>query len=502
MRLDSGKLKLTGAVATALLASACGSTAQVTGTQTTAQGDVPAAVGENPGLTVPSGAAPAPATTGPAGPGVRTPSGPSGVPAVTPGATTAPAQAPDSGFGFTRTKLFIGVAYDSTLSQELGGAGIGSASVGDQKKQVEAIVADLNGKGGIAGRSVVPVFYDSKGMNSQNDPNTLAQAACAHWTQDNKVFAAMTYVVQMDNTALYSCLAKKGVVFVPLAGESTETFRRYSPYLWSPAGVTPERVAPVWVPRLKALGWFRGWDATVGGAGSQPVRIGMLYGNGIRNNQPQLDTSFVTAVTAALKQAGHPVVTKFEVSNDQADLASAVLQLRNAGVTHVIGDYSIVNFAAAAESQHYRPRYATSSFSGGVAFRLFAPPGQLHGALGIGWVPSGDVESDRDPGGPGQNACRAVMQKSGQSTSVRLAWFAMTWACDTFAFFSKAIPAAGLQATRLPAVAASLGVLPGSFTFRMSFTGGRPDGVAVARDYGWVDSCGCFAYLSTKDLAL
>jgi hypothetical protein len=347
----------------------------------------------------------------------------------------------------------------------------------------------------------VPVFYDTKGMSSQNDPNTLAQAACAYWTQDNQVFAAMTYVVQMDNTALYQCLARKQVLFVPLAGESTETFGRFSPYLWSPAGVTPERVAPVWVPRLAALGWFHGWDANAGTASSTPVKIGMLYGNGTRNNQPQLDTSFVNAVASALKRAGHALTTKVVVSNDQADLASAVLQLRNAGVTHVIGDYSIVNFAAAAEAQHYRPRYATSSFSGGVAFRLFAPPGQLHGALGIGWVPSGDVEGDRDPGGPGQDRCRSVMQRSGQSTSVRLAWFAMTWACDTFAFFAQAFPASGLVPSALPAAAERL-VLPGSFTFRMAFPGGRPDGVAVARDYGWVDACGCFAYLSTKDLAL
>jgi len=410
--------------------------------------------------------------------------------------------APSSGFGFTAKEVFIGVAYDSTLSQELGGAGIGSASVGDQHQQVDAIVADLNAHGGIAGRRVVPVFYDTKGMSSQNDPNTLAQAACSFWTQDHKVFAAMTYVVQMDNTALYACLAKKHVVFVPLAGESQETFQRYSPYLWSPAGTTPEAVAPVWAQRLRALGYFTGWDPTLGQAGSGAPVIGLLYGNGMHNNQRQLDQAFVTSVKKALAAVGVRVAESAEISNDQSTLASAVLRFRNSHVTHVIGDYSVVNFTAAAESQHYRPRYGQSSFSGGVAMKLFAPPGQLHGSVGIGWVPSGDVEADRDPGSPAETRCRSIMEKDGQSTNVRLAWFAMTWACDTFSFLAQAIPASGLLPENLPSAAARFPRTSGSFTFSLAYPGGRPFGVAAARDVAYEDACNCFVYLSKKDLPL
>ena len=94
------------------------------------------------------------------------------------------------------------------------------------------------------------------------------------------------------------------------------------------------------------------------------------------------------------------------------------------------------------------------------------------------------------------------MQKHGQSTSVRLAWFAMTWACDTFSFLARAIPASGLVPQNLSAAAAGLGQLPGSFTFAMSFRAGRPFGVAVARDAAYRDSCGCFVYLSTKNHVL
>ena len=503
MRLDHLKHKGLTAVAAALLAG-CGSTVQVSGTRAVGAGESSDGLGvtapQQSGAPLPGGPeAPAgPATSqAPGVPGVAGPSaGPSGLPSALPTAART------SGFGYTATQIYIGVAYDSTLSQELGGAGVGSASVGDQHAQVEAIVAELNARGGIAGRHVVPVFYDTKGMTSNNDPSTLAQAACAFWTQDNHVFAAMTYVVQMDNPALYGCLAKHHVVFVPLAGESQATFTRYAPYLWSPAGTTPEAVAPVWASRLNALGWFTGWDPNVGDAGAGKPVIGLLYGNGLRNNEPEMDRSFVAAVTKALKAQGFSIADSFAVSNNQADLASAVLRFRNAGVTHVIGDYSVVNFTTAAESQHYRPRYALSSFNGGVAMKLFATPGQMHGMVGIGWAPSGDVESDRDPGTPAEARCRATMQKHGQSTTVRLAWFAMTWACDTFSFLASAIPAAGLVPENLPAGAARLGDLPGSFTFRLSFRGGRPFGVAVARDAAYQDACNCFVYLSTKDYAL
>jgi ABC-type branched-subunit amino acid transport system substrate-binding protein len=503
MRLDPWKHRALAALAACAL-TGCGSTVQMAATRSTEPGTTP------DGLGVPAGQSGAP--TAPAVPGV-TATTPATAPTSAPGGTTpaagpttlpttVPSSAPVSGFGYTAKEIFIGVAYDSTLSQELGGAGVGSASVGDQHAQVEAIVAELNARGGIAGRRVVPVFYDTKGMSSNNDPNTIAQAACAFWTQDHHVFAAMTYVVQMDNTALYGCLSKHHVVFVPLAGESQATFARYAPYLWSPAGTTPEAVAPLWASRLKALGWFSGWNTTVGDAAQGAPVIGMLYGNGLRNNQPELDTSFVAAVTKALKAQGYSVAESYSISNNQADLAAAVLRFRNSKVTHVIGDYSVVNFTTAAESQHYRPRYALSTFNGGVAMKLFATPGQMHGMVGIGWAPAGDVESDRDPGTPAEATCRATMQKHGQSTSVRLAWFAMTWACDTFSFLASAIPASGLVPQNLPAAAARLGSLPGSFTFRLSFRDGRPFGVAVARDAAYRDDCSCFVYLSTKDWPL
>ena len=91
------------------------------------------------------------------------------------------------------------------------------------------------------------------------------------------------------------------------------------------------------------------------------------------------------------------------------------------------------------------------------------------------------------------------MQKAHQDTTVRLAWFAMTWACDVFTFLEHTVPGTGLDPTQLPDSAARAGRLSGAFTFAMQFAPGKPYGVAVARDYAWDTGCSCFLYTSKVD---
>jgi hypothetical protein len=87
------------------------------------------------------------------------------------------------------------------------------------------------------------------------------------------------------------------------------------------------------------------------------------------------------------------------------------------------------------------------------------------------------------------------MQGAGQQTSARLAWFAMTWACDTFNFFASAIKPDGMSPEGVQRVAAALGSMPSTATFAISFPRGRTDGVSAVRDLGFRTDCSCFAYL-------
>lgn len=438
----------------------------------------------------------APGEAAGAGPAGRTGgAGPTGGP-------TAPAMR-TSGFGFSAKEIRVGVAYNGQLSQQMGAAGAagGGAVLGDQRKQVEALVRDINARGGIAGRKLVAVYYDTKG--EQNNISATSQAACAAWTEDNSVFAAMTFVAELSNDTLYSCLAKRGVVFTPLAGEAVATYRRFTPYLWTPTSPSADRVGPAWVQRLAAQQYFTGWNTTLGGPGKTPVKVGLLLGNGARDGQPSVDRAIERTIKSEASRRGVQVIDTFNMTTiDQG--SAAVLRFKNAGITHVIGDFSIALFAQAAESQRYRPRYGISSLSGGVALPLYVPSVQLNGTLGIGWSPQGDVDGAQDPGDVSlaEPRCRKIMQDAGEPTDSRLAWFVMAYACDTFSFFDRAIEASGLNPANLPSAANGLGAVPSAFTFGISFPGGRNDGVSYVRDVAYRNDCSCFAYVDKTNRAI
>ena len=515
MRLDSRWVTAT-AVAGVALTAACGTTVQQPGA---VAGAAPAGAAGGGGMQAPgtglvgaptqdlapgTSAAPGPAAGDPAAPGAVGPAGaaPTGGAAGT--RSPAAAAARTSGFGFSGTEIRIGVAYNGQLSQQMGAAGAagGGAVLGNQKKQVEALTRDINDQGGIAGRKVVPVFYDTKG--EQANTAAASQAACAAWTEDSSVFAAMTFVAELSNDNTYTCLAKRGVVFAPLAGESVSTYRRFAPYLWTPTSPSVDRTGPAWVKRLAALKYFTGWDTTFGRAAeATKPQVGILLGNGARDGQPSLDKTLEASLRAELRRIGVPVAASFAMTTvDQGP--SAVLRFKEAGVTHVIGDFSLALFAQPAESQRYRPRYGISSLSGGVALPLYAPAVQLNGALGIGWSPQGDVDAAQDPGdvSPAEPRCKKVMQDAGEPTESRLAWFIMAYACDTFSFFDRAIEASGFTPANLPAATSGLGALAPAFTFGISFPRGRPDGVAYVRDVAFRSSCSCFAYVDKVNRAL
>src|SRR5437870_1036729 len=96
------------------------------------------------------------------------------------------------------------------------------------RAQLEAALANGNSNGGIGGRKIVPVWAVFDTTSSQTI-DQQAQAACATWTQDNKVFAifggAQGGIVQ-------ECTEKEHAINLDVAGASVpDDFRRYPHYL-------------------------------------------------------------------------------------------------------------------------------------------------------------------------------------------------------------------------------------------------------------------------------
>jgi hypothetical protein len=134
-----------------------------------------------------------------------------------------------------------------------------------------------------------------------------------------------------------------------------------------------------------------------------------------------------------------------------AQIQSAILRFKGAGVTHVlpIEQNSSFFFAPGAEAQRYRPRYGINSnnyiaqFAGNPI-----PYEQLRGAVGVGWHPEIDLPESmagKSPyAGPGRESCLKALTKAGVTFETRDARLVGLLACDLLYSLRAAV-------TRIPA---------------------------------------------------
>ena len=185
--------------------------------------------------------------------------------------------------------------------------------------------------------------------------------------------------------------------------------------------------------------------------------------------------------------------------------SSAVLQFRQAGVTHVFTDTGTSSFLlmAPAESQNFRPRYAMNSYHIPSVTLATTYPRQMNGVVGIGWSPGSDVSAAQDPGsrGASQTLCLKNMRDGAFDTSGRTAEFIGYLMCDTIRLVVNAAVAGGglgYQALRAGVVAIGPGLHP-SATFASGFSSTNFTLPGGARDFAWDPHCGsagCIRYLS------
>jgi hypothetical protein len=342
-------------------------------------------------------------------------SGPAAGPAATGGAL------PTSGRGYDAQHVYIGFPTNTDVSKAAP-AGLGASNFGDQEAQIKAVVADVNKHGGLLGRTVVPLFHDMSTANLQADPQNQAQSTCAAFTEDNTVVAVVNIVAAIDLDTFYLCLAKHDTPlvsagFVPVDDVLSST---YAPYLYKTTAASFTALVPMWVDRLRALGYFTGWNAARGSGASTAAEVGLLY----PDRQPQ--TRIFAALKSQLEAKGIDVAADFRydassLDSESADMSNAVLQFRNAGVTHVLSSESdVLLFMEAADGQHYRPRYGLNSYHApAVQLQGTVPNSQLVGSMGVGWLPVSDVDRAHNPGpvGPAEKGCRQIMEDAGQDIS-------------------------------------------------------------------------------------
>ena len=410
-------------------------------------------------------------------------------------------KAGESGRGFTKTQILIGVATSDDYNAFAGTLGVKGVTVsGDPKKQLQTVADDINKHGGILGRKVVLVPHDYNSAQTVSNAAAANQAACVDWTQDHHVFAVALAGGIVEDTLL-ACLDKANTPLIdPGAGldyplHYTPTYKKF-PLFFNLAQMVGERYDRIAIGRLFARGFFKPWDTLNGRPGTAPVKVGLLGfddGDGALQQASQRRNLAAHGITVSDSDVVRcPRALQAGVSCQQ----NSVLKMRSDGVTHLFGAGLI--FVENAESQGYRPRYFFQVEPRVIAEN--APPAQMNGAMGEGYIPDMDVERSEYPGDPtsATKRCDAIMRAAGQGTSDGTTLWNEHMDCDQLYFTRAALTAVGsISSGALRAGLERLGSSEPSALTWGTFLG--PDdhtSATLLRDIEWRTDIQRFAYVS------
>jgi hypothetical protein len=505
-----------------VLVAACGSTVPLQGAQGAATGQVAGSegavafddglgAGGDDGLSAGEGGAgptggagsvdPATASGGtttagaPGSPGGSQGSGPGGATTSGGGFSTSGGQASGGpAKGLTGDTIKIGLEYvgDATEANAAIGANVSS---GDDRRNFDALLDHYNKSGGAGGRTIEPVYYEyTASTNIDEQQNT----SCAKFTQDDPVYAVF---VLLPENAYLNCLSKGGVAtwgYPALSGADDQAFAQFPLYV-QPSALSLSAAARLTPPGLQQVGYFEP-EAVDGSTTTALVTF----------DDPRFRRAAEREFEPALQRIGETLderqyVTYAKSTNDvgrlSAEMSSAILRFREAGVDHVMFlEYNALiafSFLQAAERQNYRPQYGFNSTSGGQLLidTGLAPEAQLVNSRLVGWQPTFDVPPKYTQVWPEQRRCLAVFEDAGIQFEDNNARGRALLQCTGFEFLRAALDAASgaSSITSIVQGAERLGsgwVSPWNKTTR--FGPGRHYGTSVYLTAAHDQECNCF----------
>lgn len=452
--------------------------------------ETPAAItgGAVPVVGTPSGGGGADLGAGPAAPAGANRPGPAAG-----GASTADKpRAAASARGVTATTITIGFEYSEGSEEANRAAGFNGITTGDQRKQIELLIAEVNRTGGMAGRTVKPVYHVYSAASSDSTARQ-EQAACADFSQDNEVFAVIAFGTHTEN--YISCLGKAGVAFVsaPIFTVSDRVVLRRNPLYRELNTVDLDTQFALYGNPLGGTGYY-----------DKGAKIGLLT-----IDYPSMQRAVAGSLKPALSRIGQRVEDQVTLTAPQstsdtgafsAAIGNAVVRFRQKGITHVlitdVNGLTTVLFINAASNQKYYPRYGFTTHNGGQAVGdLVQDKRSLQGAVQLGWAPALDLNAANETiKPPGRQRCLSFYAGKGIQPDSRNAEAVLEATCDTF-FFAQA--AANRAATLSPqgfvqAYAGTRSAVPSASTYAVDLTGQAVGGAALYRVQRWVPGCTCF----------
>lgn len=406
---------------------------------------------------------------------------------------------PRTGPGWTEKEVFIGVVTQKDTQRTFAAFGVSSVDPGDTEMQAQAVAKAINAGGGILGRKVVLKFKDIAIIETNQNGDTVGQSVCSYFTQDLKVIAVWNISTQLDQSpTMRNCLAKAGTAFFSTAARAIDDVLMSSlaPSYYHGFGVSWTRLAPAFVQRLKAQGYFTGWDTTLRRPTSAKPVVGVLV-----EDEPQGKRT-AEALTRALSSAGLGRTFVYSYGRPEDGQQDSMAYFKGNGVTHVIvTDVELSAFQQAAASQQYSPRYGITTYNApypNLEGSGITPPGANDGAMGVGWAPALDVSGANEPkAAPGWARCSKAMAAQQQSFGgKRLAQAYAAMMCDAlFLFDAGAEAGGGFTIAAMRAGVVAIGPrFSSAFSYGTSLGSATPYVAGVLRDISWVTDCSCIRY--------
>ena len=426
-----------------------------------------------------------------------------GTAGVTTGTTGTLSNSGPLGPGLTATTINVGLIHVKNSAAGNAALGVAGSEVDDQTPY-NIVMKDINSHGGIGGRKIVPVWAVFDTTSSQTI-DQQAQAACATWTQDNKVFAifggAQGGIVQ-------ECTEKEHAINLDVAGASVpDDFRRYPHYL-EISGMNLVRMGPVTVKGIAAQGYFNGspklgivtWDdpsyreAVANGYVPSLKRIGV---------SPATPTAYI-----------HAPQTYNDLGGMNSDINSAVLRFSGQHIDHVMiidgaagicaGACLGYEFLNQAQSQGYHPRYGFNDYNyADTSVDSLYPHQQLPGSVGVIWS---DDDASHDVGwhtNKARDSCYALMHKNGfdYDATNQNQTFAIRNACELFWFMRDVVAKMGKVTLNNDNFMAAVGQMGTSFqslnTYVSRLSPSQHDGASAVRNEAYFESCTCYKFTSS-----
>lgn len=406
----------------------------------------------------------------------------------------APTTAPLPVRGVDGDTVNVGIVI--SVNQDAAQAALGTTGITfvPHQQLVDTIVTDLNAAGGLAGKQVVPVIHEVDQV-TDTDPQATTRAICATMTEDTEVYAVLS--IGDPAPELLACTTDAELPLIVSSGASfsfaDQGVYDANPLFVNASSINLDRAASALVAGLTEAGFFE--DGAV---------VGL-----IRLSSPEFDAATERTLLPALDAAGAtPAVsaalatikTNDDIGRFSSEAQAAVLDMKEAGVTHLVffesGGAAPFFFMSAASGQEFAPALGLSSLSGGQT--LVQNIGT--GGVAVAWSPVGDVpESSQLPESEQATRCLDLIDATRAAFTSANATSESLRFCDILWTLEAAVTAAGDTVAGPDLVAAVEGLGDGyqsPASLGTSFGPGRRDGVAQYYITDYDPSCSCNVYRS------